>query len=480
MKKLTVALALILCLVICAFAFASCGPKKPASTTAASAPATTDKKDDETCQHVWGEFEVDTPPTCSAPGSKSKYCTICDMQDPDSITEIPQLPHTPADEYTIDTEPTCTDGGFKSKHCTVCGQPVAETVLPIDPDPKAHNVEQWNVTQQATLFADGFRTGECTYCHQPQNEEYSSIVEQKYTTEPVEKRLFVEQNIYSELLNNGEKHFYPDESNGGLGLDLYVEYSFLWNNTFANIGNASTSGGHAIIDTRLCSESGDKGKGNDLTWMSLKNNASGSDCTFAGGFEYGSLRTVEFGPAGMSEQTATGNKTGNTYADFPNIGGTDQNNPEWGWHRVGVKFHQEVSNEDALKADTTGDVEATYYFFVETYIDGVLVSRLSNASSPDFNGSTAIKENLLFTAKADKVGGIEYADGDEGCYVNGMRLPFFNTTTGTAYVVYADYFATAGNGFVQSVTRVASPAANTYTAADGTEIPAAIYYTINP
>ena len=104
----------------------------------------------------------------------------------------------------------------------------------------------------------------------------------------------------------------------------------------------------------------------------------------------------------------------------------------------------------------------------------------SNASSPDFNGSTAIKENLLFTAKADKVGGIEYADGDEGCYVNGMRLPFFNTTTGTAYVVYADYFATAGTGFVQDVTRVASPAANTYTAADGTEIPAPIYYTINP
>ena len=400
------------------------------------------------------------------------------MQDPDSITEIPQLPHTPADEYTIDTAPNCTDGGFKSKHCTVCGNPVASTVESIDKDPDAHNVEQWNVTQQATLFADGFRTGECTYCHQPQNEEYSSIVEQKYTTEPVEKRLFVEQNIYSELLNNGEKHFYPDESNGGLGLDLYVEYSFLWNATLENLANDSSgTKKHPVIDTRLCTESGDKGVGNDLTWMSLKNNASGSDCKFAGGFEYGSLRTVESGPDGMSTRTAGG--PGSNYDDYPNIGGADKNNPEWGWHRVGVKFHQEVSNEAALKADTTGDVEATYYFFVETYIDGVLVSRLSNAASSDFGKSTDIKENLLFTAKADKNGGIEYEDGGEGCYVNGMRLPFFNTTTGTAYVVYADYFATAGTGFVQDVTRVDTPAANVYTTADNTELPGAIYYALN-
>ena len=42
MKKLSVILALILCLVMVAFAFASCGPKKPASTTAdGAAPSST-------------------------------------------------------------------------------------------------------------------------------------------------------------------------------------------------------------------------------------------------------------------------------------------------------------------------------------------------------------------------------------------------------------------------------------------------------
>ena len=74
MKKLTLALALILCLVLCVFAFASCGPKKPASTTAkGTTPASTTA--DTECNHVWGEFEVDTPATCTAPGVKSRYCT---------------------------------------------------------------------------------------------------------------------------------------------------------------------------------------------------------------------------------------------------------------------------------------------------------------------------------------------------------------------------------------------------------------------
>ena len=335
----------------------------------------------------------------------------------------------------------------------------------------------------AALDVAGTIVGTCPGCNLEVtfNDAKSAVESQKWTAGGEQARMYDRRQI-SDILAGG-KHFYPDESNGGLGLDLYVEYSFLWNNTFENLGNNSTSGGHAIIDTRLCSESGDKGKGNDLTWMSLKNNASGSSCKFAGGFEFGSLRTVESGPDGMSTTKSNNDDaSGTTYDDFPNIGGTDKNNPEWGWHRVGVKFHQEVTNEAALKADTTGDVEATYYFFVETYIDGVLVSRLSNAASPNFGESTAIKENLLFTAKSDKNGGIEYEDGDEGCYVNGMRLPFYNTTTGTAYVVYADYFATAGTDFVQSVTKNGSPAANTYTTKDGTDtvINAPIYYTINP
>ena len=474
MKKLTIALALILCLVVAVFAFASCDKKKAASTTAAKTGATE-------CAHTWGDFVIDLEPTCSDAGIKSKYCTKCGAQDPASITEIDTIDHTPGADFIIDTKPNCSNFGYKSKHCTVCGAIIDSTVERIDKDPDVHDLGEWTITKTATLFEDGNRNATCKLCGTNIPETYSSIVEQKYTTEKLSKRLFVEQNIYTELLKEGEKHFYPDASNGGTGLDLYVEYSLLWNDTFKNLGDNKSSGGHPIVDTRLCTASGDNGKGNDLTWMSLKSNASGSSCTYAGGFEYGSLRTVESGPHGMSTTKANNDDaSGTTYADYPNIGGDVEASPEWGWHRVGVKFHQEVSNAAELIADTTGEVKATYYMYVETYIDGVLVSRLSNAATDEFGASTEINENLLFTAKPNGEGGIVYEDGDHGNYINGMRFPFDRTTKDAAYVVYADYYATAGTGFVQSVTRVDTPSAATYTAADGAEIPAAIYYTLNP
>ena len=455
MKK---TLALILCLVLCAFCFASCGKKKgTADTTTANGTAA---------------------PTTTAGGT----VTPTEPEETEPEETEPECVHTPEADYVIESEPTCVTPGEKVLYCEQCGAELERVPIPVDPN--AHKVEEWTITKESTLFTgDGTMEGTCVYCQTKLEKTYSATVERKYTTEPIadSERLFVEQNIYSELLNGGEIHFYPTDDDPA-GNDLYVEFSFLWNNTFDNLGGQSVSGGHPIIDTRLDTAARDKGKGNDLTWMSLKDNASGSDCTFAGGFEYGSLRTVEVGPAGMSTRTAGG--PGNTYADFPNIGGADRDNPEWGWHRYGVKFHQELTNEDALKADTeAGATAATYYFFVETYIDGVLVSRLSNTPSPDFGGSTAFKDdkgnNQLFTATSDGQGGITYEDIPEGCHIMGLRAPFFNTEKDVAYLVYADYYATAGDGFVQNVSRVASPVAATYTTADGVELNGTFYYQLS-
>lgn len=455
MKRLTSILALVLCLVLCAFCFSSCGKKKK-ETGAATSNTGTERHDEVTDPVTRSE---ETQPACR---------------------------HTPDPEYTVLTQPTCMTPGEKVLYCEECGAEIER--LPIPPDPNAHKVEEWSVAKEATLFdGEGTMEGICVYCETKIEKTYSSIVERKYTTEPIADadRLFYEQNIYTDLLKVGEIHFYPTDDDPD-GKDLYVEFSFLWNNTFENLGSDSVSGGHPIIDTRIDSGARDRGKGNDLIWMSLKNSASGSDCPFAGGFEYGSLRTVEVGPAGMSTRTDNGSR--NAYADYPNIGGAIaadydnlNNGHEWGWHRVGVRFHQELTNVDALKADTeAGATAATFYYFVETYIDGVLVSRLSNAATTDFGPSTAFNDdkgdNRLFTATSDGAGGVVYEDIAPGCHIMGIRAPFFNTEKGVAYLVFADYYATAGNGFVQTVSRVASPEANTYTAADGTEIPAPIYY----
>ena len=454
MKRLTSTLALVLCLVLSAFCFASCGKKKgTADTTTANGTSA---------------------PTTTAGGTVTP--TEPEETEPECI-------HTPEADYEIESEPTCVTPGAKVLYCEECGAELERVPIPVDPN--AHKVEEWTITKESTLFdGEGTMEGICVYCETPIQKTYSATVERKYTTEPIDDadRLFYEQNIYSELLKEGEIHFYPTDDDPD-GKDLYVEYSFLWNATFANLGGKDVGGDHPIIDTRIDTGTRDKGKGNDLTWMSLKNGASGSDCPFAGGFEYGSLRTVEAGPAGMSTAKSDNKCHGSEYADFPNIGGTDQGNPEWGWHRVGVRFHQELTNEDALKADSTpGATEATYYYYVETYIDGVLVSRLSNAATAEFGSSTSFNDdkgdNRLFSAQSDGNGGITYEDIASGCHIMGIRAPFFNTEKGVAYLVFADYYATAGNGFVQTVTRVDSPVAATYTTADGTDIPAPIYYTL--
>ena len=77
-------------------------------------------------------------------------------------------------------------------------------------------------------------------------------------------------------------------------------------------------------------------------------------------------------------------------------------------------------------------------------------------------------------------GGITYTDIGENKYVMGIRCPVKAADGDGAYFIYGDYSATAGTaGFKQNVSKVATPAANTYTTADGVQINAPVYYSVN-
>ena len=179
----------------------------------------------------------------------------------------------------------------------------------------------------------------------------------------------------------------------------------------------------------------------------------------------------------MSHQTANGNNVGTEYSDFPNIGGSDQANPEWGWHRVAFVVHEELLNADALKADTYANATAAEYLITFTcYVDGVKLYTLSNRSDPAFKASTYRAENMLFTATSDGAGGIVYRDISADKNVTWISIPTYQTTEGVAYAVYADEAIFAGNDFAQNVVKVDNPADNVYTTADGAEIPAKIWY----
>ena len=369
----------------------------------------------------------------------------------------------------------CATPATQSIHCTVCGatKPGSTVELPIDPS--LHAYGDWEQITAPTLVTKGRERRTCTNCggYDYRDTAYAAPTEVKYTNtnRAVEKQV----TMLSDLVGDG-KHFYPDSTNGYQGNDLLIEYSLLWNSTLSKLRNNE---GYCVLMQRLATSDALSSAGaSDLAWMSLKANLGESDCKFAGGFEYGALRTVEVGPATMSTTKANDNKcSGSTYGDFPNIGGVESGNIEYGWHRVQIRVHQELTNEAAVKS---GSESPAYYLYVEVYVDGVLLFRNSNAESDIFSNATFRSEHFLFTAsRIDNggalVNGLYYLDNSDS-YLGGFYVPARRTSSGNAYLVYGDYECFAGQDFMQSVEKVEFPEDATYTASDGTTINAPFYY----
>ena len=68
--------------------------------------------------HVWGEWEVTTPATCTEDGVKTRVCSFCGESE---TAVIPALGHTWG-EWEVTTPATCTEAGVKTRTCSVCGE----------------------------------------------------------------------------------------------------------------------------------------------------------------------------------------------------------------------------------------------------------------------------------------------------------------------------------------------------------------------
>ena len=495
MKRLTIALALILCLVLCIFAFASCGKKKAASTTAgATKPA-----GETECAHVWSDYVVDLEPTCSAPGVKSKWCTKCGMQDPASIAEIETIPHTEGAEYVPDKKPTCIEGGYESKHCTVCGQIIAETVRPLEIDPKAHDVAEWTVTVEPTLDTIGERQGTCTLCHQLQTEAYALPI---YNSKAFEGPYASGNSlVFSKTVADikGDKTFHPTDGNAS-GNDLWLEYSLLWNDTLKNWNQAKS-------EMSLMGFKNPAGSYRHFYYVYAKDGQS-SDCPYTGHFDYSTyLGDLSYNCA--IDLTSEGNGVGLykagwdsplTRASSPYIY-DEESQTTGGWHRIGIRYHQEIDFDDAK-----GGI--FYKGYSELYVDGIKVWHVmldmqgywKNNEWKQLNGyggkgKADLKANnlLLWEAKTELADtdnaeewtlydGVYYKDHDD-MTVYGSMADFAKSST-AAYASLYDVIFTCGNGFVRNVTPVATPAEKTITLDDmGTEdvaddliVSAAVFY----
>ena len=69
-------------------------------------------------EHVWGEWAVTTPATCTEDGVKTRTCENCG--EPETAV-IPATGHTWG-EWEVTTPATCTEAGVKTRTCSVCGE----------------------------------------------------------------------------------------------------------------------------------------------------------------------------------------------------------------------------------------------------------------------------------------------------------------------------------------------------------------------
>ena len=141
-----------------------------------------DEIEKDYCSHNWKDGETLLEPTCTEAGKKQKVCENCGKL---LEVEIPALGHNYENrvctrcgekepgcenhtfgDWVITKNATCVAEGSKKRTCTVCGVEEVETI----PATGEHTYGEWKVTKQATCTADGTKTKTCTGCGATQSQ----------------------------------------------------------------------------------------------------------------------------------------------------------------------------------------------------------------------------------------------------------------------------------------------------------------------
>lgn len=72
---------------------------------------------DAVCAHSFGDWQVVSPATCTADGSRQRVCTRCGAVE---VQTLPAAGHK-FGEWTTTKKPTCTESGISTRKCSVCG-----------------------------------------------------------------------------------------------------------------------------------------------------------------------------------------------------------------------------------------------------------------------------------------------------------------------------------------------------------------------
>ena len=222
-----------------------------------------------------------------------------------------------------------------------------------------HVHEIKNPTGTATLLSAGTRCGDCDACG------LTGIVEEDVRaavadTVKVNRFLkndstaakFDENDLVRNALTGNEK-FYPAAENNYEGRDFYFQIDILWNRTMVNCYDDEIKlCFYQDSNTKSALGTNYSGKNCSFYYFTAKDNSSCWN-TYAGGFDWGTGNTALEGP----KEAATRGKLFDRYANLNDSPDTR----DWGWHRIGVRVHQEAA--------TDGNT-VTYSGCTYLYIDG--------------------------------------------------------------------------------------------------------------
>ena len=157
------------------------------------------------CRHKeWTKWKVDTEPTCTRTGHRTRYCKACGIMDEE---EIPKIAHEWS-KWKVTKEATCAKKGERTRTCAACGKTETEEFL------DEHTFGAWELTKEATCTEKGERKHTCKVCGTVEKQALDMLphdYEYRITTEATDHSAGVRAKICKACgKNGGEESFDPE------------------------------------------------------------------------------------------------------------------------------------------------------------------------------------------------------------------------------------------------------------------------------